>query len=275
MVDGSSLGVALPFHFNGSRPLVRVFCSGKSVDCSIVDVGPWYTDDPYWITNTPPKAQSNSGKNKAIIDLTPGAWAALGFTGNLDQIETTVDWDFVATLTPPPQVQVPAVVSTVVLSPQTWPLQADCPTFYGDPDSAGWEAANLVDVTCPWALDMSGAAVHTIKIHRKCAASLGRVLDYVWEQCGKDQAQINALHYNLYSGSFNNRNIAGSSQKSMHAYGAAIDWDDAENQQHSTRHLFTDDSLLIKAFKAEGWIWGGDWSSGSIDPMHVQAARVR
>ena len=25
---------------------------------------------------------------------------------------------------------------------------------------------------------------------------------------------------------------------------------------------------------ASPWIWGGDWSPGSIDAMHVQAARV-
>jgi hypothetical protein len=27
-------------------------------------------------------------------------------------------------------------------------------------------------------------------------------------------------------------------------------------------------------FKEEGWIWGGDWLPGSVDAMHVQAARV-
>ena len=42
-----------------------------------------------------------------------------------------------------------------------------------------------------------------------------------------------------------------------------------------SKHLFTDATLLVVKFKEQGWQWGGDWSAGSIDAMHVQAARVR
>jgi D-alanyl-D-alanine carboxypeptidase-like protein len=79
-------GVALPFKFRGSRPKVTVSANGKSVVCPIVDVGPWNTNDPYWINAARPQAESGtdlSGRrtNGAGIDLTPAAAAAIGLDG--------------------------------------------------------------------------------------------------------------------------------------------------------------------------------------------------
>lgn len=157
----------------------------------------------------------------------------------------------------------------IVLEKQTWPTQAQARTFYGAPGT------NLTLLPCPWQLTYLGLPVAGITINKNCADSLRRVLEYVWELCDEDQDKINSLHYNRFSGSYNDRNIRGGSSPSMHSYGAAIDWDDQENQQHSQHHVFTRESPLIAAFLQEGWIWGGDWSPGSIDAMHVQAARVR
>lgn len=168
----------------------------------------------------------------------------------------------------------PTAVGGVVLSKQDWPTQAHAMAFYGNPASKGWAASHLVSVPCPWTLLMEKTVLHSIQIHKLCAPSLGRVLEYTWERCGKDQEKINALHFNLYSGSYNYRPMRGGTSLSMHSYGAAIDWDDQENQQHAQKHLFTKDTILIKAFLDEGWIWGGNWSPKSIDSMHVQAAVV-
>lgn len=79
-------GVALPFRFRGTRPKVVVSANGKSTTCEIVDVGPWNTNDPYWITNARPQAESGtdtSGRrtNGAGIDLTPAAASAIGLDG--------------------------------------------------------------------------------------------------------------------------------------------------------------------------------------------------
>jgi hypothetical protein len=60
----------------------------------------------------------------------------------------------------------------------------------------------------------------------------------------------------------------------MHGFGAAIDWDAEENEQHSTKHLFQENSLIVVKFKEQGAVWGGDWSPQSIDAMHLQFARV-
>jgi D-alanyl-D-alanine carboxypeptidase len=79
-------GVALPFRFRGPRPKVTVSANGKSVVCPIVDVGPWNTNDPYWMSAARPQAESGtdmSGRktNDAGIDLTPAAAAAIGLDG--------------------------------------------------------------------------------------------------------------------------------------------------------------------------------------------------
>jgi hypothetical protein len=154
-------------------------------------------------------------------------------------------------------------------------LQSECPRVDGNPGATGWAAHNLVSVPCPWKLFYERQPVKGILINKKCAESLTRVLGAVWEAVGKDQGQIEKLRYHLYSGSYNYRPMRGGAALSMHAYGRAIDWDDADNPHHSQKHLFQDNSLLITKFKAEGWEWGGNWHGNSIDAMHVQAARVR
>ena len=160
-----------------------------------------------------------------------------------------------------------------------WPLQKDCDAFYGNPGDdppqwAVWEAANLVDVLCPWPLNMDSIVVTKIRIHKLLAPSLTRVLGSIWDATGQSLSAIQTMRYNLFSGSYNQRPIRGGTMRSMHGYGAAIDWDDQDNQQHAMHHLFQDSSLIIMKFKEEGWIWGGDWNPGSQDAMHVQAARI-
>lgn len=156
-----------------------------------------------------------------------------------------------------------------------WPLQKDCLAFYGDPRSPSWLQENTVAVPCPWPLRMGELSLSHITIHKKCADSLTRVLNAIWNATGKSLNTIRQLRYDQYDGSYNLRLIRGSvTAMSMHAFAAAIDWDAADNAQHSRRHLFQDDSLLVVKFKEENWIWGGDWSPGSVDAMHVQAARV-
>lgn len=172
-----------------------------------------------------------------------------------------------------------AAVSAIV-APPAWPLQRDCDAFYGNPRglngsyNPAWAKQNLTHVHCPWPLHMGAIQIPAITIHKKCAASLERVLARVWDELGRDQAKIRELRYDVFSGSFVYRLKRGGSSLSMHAYACAIDFDAPDNQMHAHRHIFTDDSPLIRAFKAEGWVWGGDWDDDGVDAMHVQAARV-
>jgi len=165
---------------------------------------------------------------------------------------------------------------TLRASAPVWPLQQDCVAFYGDPYEAGWLQANTVDVVCPWPLFYEGVPmrVNHILIHRKCADSLTRVLNGVWDAVGHNAGTIHALRYDQFDGSYNLRPMRGGGSLSMHAFACAIDWDAAENQFHSTKHWFTADGLMVQHFEAEGWIWGGRWGAGSVDAMHFQAARI-
>jgi uncharacterized protein (TIGR02594 family) len=116
LIDDVELGVALPARLPDPRPNVCVWNAGKSVICKIVDVGPWNTDDPYWLTGSRPEAESgvdNQGSptNRAGIDLTPAAAKALGISG-----KGTVDWEFSGTTTQPSTLE-----ASMVAAPSTTP----------------------------------------------------------------------------------------------------------------------------------------------------------
>jgi uncharacterized protein (TIGR02594 family) len=100
-IDDNTPGVALPFRFPSPRPRVRVTgkTSGQSVDCDIVDIGPWNINDPYWTTGARPQAETGTDlgqvsaprhTNKAGIDLTLAAATAIGIDG-----KGLVDWSFI------------------------------------------------------------------------------------------------------------------------------------------------------------------------------------
>ena len=124
---------------------------------------------------------------------------------------------------------------------------------------------------CPWPLQ-GERGVSTIEIHKRCAASLTRVLDHLWYEAGEDIETIKAWRIDRFSGSYVFRTMRGSSHISMHAYGAALDWDARDNPFHAGKghHLFTADSPIVRTFRAESWVWLSDF-----DPMHFQAARLR
>jgi hypothetical protein len=159
-----------------------------------------------------------------------------------------------------------------------WPHQSECDSYYGNPrvDNAHWQAENLTMVRCPWRMVMGQTIVQSIRIHRKCAASLGEVLADAWDAIGHSQFEAHRRGWDTYSGSYNFRPIRGSTHLSMHAYGCAIDFDGPHNQLHSSPTDgvgFTESDPLVQAFEGQGWIWGGRWT-GRSDPMHFQAAIV-
>ena len=208
-----------------------------------------------------------NAKTGRVADLSPGLAAKIGLNTD-DTVEVSIPLPAAGPTQPP--LPLPPVTGGTVLQHNAWPKQSQAMSFFGSPGS------NLVKVMCPWELTVEGTKSHTITIHQKCAESLTRVLNYIWEQCGKSQEKINEFGYNVFDGSFNERNIAGTGTPSQHSWGAAMDWNAAANPQHAplTKTKFKKDSLIVQAFKAEGWTWGGDWSPASIDAMHVQLLGV-
>lgn len=160
-------------------------------------------------------------------------------------------------------------------SAPVWPLQSQAMQFYGDPRQSGWLAAYTTRVTCPWPLYVGGKPMSSgVLIHKKCAESLARVFAAIWDAVGGDVQKIHALRYDVFDGSYNFRAKRGSSSLSMHSYACALDFDAEDNAFHSVKHLYTEDSIIVRCFEAERWVWGGRWSVNSVDAMHFQAARV-
>ena len=170
-----------------------------------------------------------------------------------------------------------------------WPLQKDCDGFYGNPrnpsnpalPSANWQSRNLVGAAPPYTMTYDGKPIRSIRIHILCAASLIRVLTAIWDAADRDPKTIKAWGADIFGGSYVYRQMRGLTTLSMHAYGCAIDLDPARNSLHDNTPHFTPDSAVVRAFRAEGWVWGGDWNgNGSsaderrCDGMHFQAARL-
>lgn len=103
----------------------------------------------------------------------------------------------------------------------------------------------------------------TVRIHRRAAAPLRRVA-----------ARLDAKEPVLQKtgGTFNWRTIAGTTDRSTHSWGIAIDLDPARSaywrNDTPTRWRNQIPQAVVDAFEAEGFIWGGRWLH--YDTMHFE-----
>lgn len=161
-----------------------------------------------------------------------------------------------------------------------WPHQSEVDYFYGNPRgrngqvSRTWESENIIRIRPPWKLVTAWdfSPVSSIRIHRRCADSLERILMNIWQESGESQQKINEWGVNLYAGAFNFRMMTGASRLSMHSWGCAIDFDSSRNSYGDVTPNFALIPQVLKVFESEGWIWGGEWKKP--DGMHWQAALV-
>jgi hypothetical protein len=156
-----------------------------------------------------------------------------------------------------------------------WPYQSECLDMFGNPSAPGWSSQWLVPIATPFQMHMDDIPIHSIKVNRIAATSLSRVLTSIWNACGHDVGTVKKCGCSVYSGCWAVRPIRGGRTPSMHSFGLAIDINAPENglAEPVSRTVFKPDSLVVKAFKQEGWVWGGDWR-GRRDAMHFQAAIV-
>jgi hypothetical protein len=157
----------------------------------------------------------------------------------------------------------------------TWPKQSQCLKLFGNPSRPGWASEHLVPVATPFPMHMDDLPIHSIQVNKIAAASLSRVLINIWNACGHNVSQVGDCGCDVYSGCWAVRPIRGGRTWSMHSFGLAIDVNAPENglAEPASRTLFQADSIPVKAFKQENWVWGGDWK-GRRDAMHFQAAIV-
>ena len=163
------------------------------------------------------------------------------------------------------------------LRKNTWPLQSEMRKKFGTPDYGGSFRKHMTQVKLPYTMWMDEVRITNAWMNNICADSLLRVMTYVWDENGRDYDKIKAQQLHIFSGAWNIRNMRGGSNLSTHAYGLAIDiaapFNALGRKPGYNKHSFTDNSLIVKAFKDEGWIWGGDWERRP-DGMHFQAARI-
>lgn len=161
-----------------------------------------------------------------------------------------------------------------------WPKQSECAAYYGDPRGANgkasskWEAANLVYIAPPFKMQMGDIKITRLRVHKKVAESLVRILNKIWDAAGKSQSKIDEWGASQFGGAYNYRLMRGGAALSMHSYGCAIDLDPARNGFHDATPNFANIPQVVAAFESEGWTWGGRWRGLSCDGMHFQAARV-
>lgn len=174
-----------------------------------------------------------------------------------------------------------------------WPTQAAVlanTSVYGDPRakdrtrmSPKWEAGNIVYISPPFRMTYAGQPVKKIRVHKHCAESLLRVLNNLLAAATKinpkdPQATLDYVGASIFGGCVMYRLMRGGDSLSIHSYGAAIDLDPARNGLYDKTPNFANHPWVVKAFKDEGWRWGGDWNgNGSsaderkADGMHFQA----
>ncbi|MDR0635918.1 MAG: M15 family metallopeptidase [Treponema sp.] len=124
-----------------------------------------------------------------------------------------------------------------------------------------------------------------VTVHERVVAPLARVEQRINELEKEDEA-ITAWKNSLDSiGAWNWRSVAGSSNRSFHSYGVAIDllmkaqpgketyWLWTQQKGIDFRSVPEEDKLnpprsVVRIFEDEGFIWGGKWSS--YDTMHFE-----
>jgi hypothetical protein len=165
---------------------------------------------------------------------------------------------------------------------EAWPRQdpASMNAFYGNPDlhhdgrpDPDWERQNLVHVVPPFrmliAWDVS-KTVSTISVHRKCAASLDRILKRIAESFTTAEAE--QYQINRFGGTYLFRMERGAPRLSIHSWAAAIDLSPAINafgREYGSRPNMMP-MKAVQIFKDEGWVWGSSFPTP--DCMHFQAA---
>lgn len=148
-------------------------------------------------------------------------------------------------------------------TPSPWPQtdQKSLTKFYG---RAGDESRLVAMQNVPQGLLYEGKQVRTLRCHDKVARSLRTILAQLCDKFPAIAAQ--------YDGCFNDRLMRGGSLPSLHARGAAVDFDPDDNANRQSWPISATMPLeVMEIFAAESWIPAGAfWGR---DAMHFQATR--
>lgn len=145
-----------------------------------------------------------------------------------------------------------------------WPAtdQVSLTSFYGAPG----DESKLVNFPAPPGILYEGRPVKSIRCHHKVAPSLERILKKLVVQFPDIAAK--------YAGCYNNRSMRGSSTPSLHARGAAVDFDPDTNGNHTHWPSAATMPLgVMEIFASESWKPAGVY--WSRDAMHFEATNTQ
>ena len=154
------------------------------------------------------------------------------------------------------------------------------------------DLANLVMLDLdylPYQLLYDGKPVSAIRCHRLIASDLKQRLLNVWAAARLEVKKIHGYNLttaaydsltlelisdnnlNVYAGCYNYRPQRGSSKISSHSWGAAIDFNPADNAIGTWGHM---PRWFVSVWKQKigsiRWVWGGSWLKIRKDPMHFE-----
>ena len=194
--------------------------------------------------------------------VTPDNWRGTKTDSALAEFKASITPSDHPPLPAGPKAPLPATDGLVL---NEWPKEADAAAFFGYP-------ANLTQIETPYPMRMftdKWEPISHISCNLKVAASLRRCLGAILSHFGSLD-EIKKVGADVYDGCYNDRSIRGSTRRSMHAYGAAIDMDAEHNPLGATKGTMS--PAVVAIFKAEGWRWGGDYTNRK-DWMHFEACR--
>lgn len=144
----------------------------------------------------------------------------------------------------------------------------------GTPTSASQAKQYMATVDVPITTKSGTKTTAKLTIHKQLVSDVQDVFK---------TAQDNGFRiYSAGGYKFRPMNNGGSGKLSHHSYGVAIDINPNENYSHrgntvyagsfwnpsKSQYSIPKDGILVKAFKAKGWKWGGNWSGSYQDYMH-------
>lgn len=133
-------------------------------------------------------------------------------------------------------------------------------SFYGTPAIE----ENLVTLGISGLLRFEGRPISGVRCHRKVADSLSRAIVAAYN--------VDAETISVYDGCYNPRRMRGGTSWSLHAWGAAVDFNAEYNGNHVHWPVAAQMPFgVMEAFAREGWLAAGAfWSR---DAMHFQATQ--
>lgn len=198
----------------------------------------------------------SAGYDLGVIDGIAGVRTQIGLEKWQDYIQFQA-----------PQLEEPAPAS----APISWPRQRDMIAFYGQPGENQTHLESPYPLYLDWQLSERASG---FSIHEKCHDSALRVMKRVLSAYG--EPAIHSLGLDQFGGCLNVRKMRDSRSWSVHAWGAAIDWDADRNQLRQTSKTAQMAKPQYKTFldlwAEEGWLSLG--RARNFDWMHVQAARL-